>query len=279
MNLKTDGDARSIAAVARLSLDGNRERIEGMKETYDRLFAMIATLGALLAFLGFKGFESFMQARDDAQETVERSKGAVLEAEGAKTQADAALKELHQFLRVDYPKDNSAEINVAHGLVMREIAVLYSCMAEKMGKDIKDFPEYREVLHLSLVYLNKVRLQADRLDKRVIARALITIGNVESLLGNSRGALEACQEVIEKHSPDDESAHFNAACYACRLGAEEAAKESHKTAKAYADLSIARLTRAIELLPSNRLDASTDKDFVWLREQGNPAFMSLLAEP
>src|SRR5690606_11406564 len=106
------------------------------------LFAFIATLGAVLAFLGFKGFESFIQARDNAFETVENSKAAVHDAHSAQAQAEAAVEKMQTFLKHDYPRDIGAEINIAHGLVLREVGAVYQCLATHLNKPVSEFPEF-----------------------------------------------------------------------------------------------------------------------------------------
>lgn len=273
----------AVSTVAKLALDTTKERVDGMKDTYDRLFAMIAALGALLAFLGFKGFESFTLAKKHTAETVEKAELAVAKAnaakeraERAKEQADEAVKKLNFFIDVEYPRNNVAEIEVARGIIMREIAGVYQAVAKRCGQDIKDYPEYRKAIDLGLIYLKNAVAEPERLEPETVSRALITMGNLYRRMSNIHGAVEACQRVVKEFSPNDTIAHYNLACYYCLLAEQEekGAGSAHQV-QAYAASAIAALERAIELDSSNRADARTDDDFVWF--QSHPAFKALVA--
>ncbi|NMK45506.1 hypothetical protein [Achromobacter sp. Bel] len=262
-------------AIAKFAVDSTKDRIDALRESYEKLFGVIATLGALLAFLGFKGVESFMTARAKAQETVEKASAAVASAQDAKIQAETAIERLRVFLEEDYPRDNRSEVNVVHGIVMREIAEIYGKLSEAQGND-KQCPEYIDALEQSLRYLQKVPYGADGIDPKIACRALVSIGNVKRRLGDIRGALEACQMVLDKYGKDDDSAHYNLACYSCLLAAEATKNHRHSTAMGHGSTAIAGLKRSIELDPRCREAARNDPDFAWFRERGDPAFLQLL---
>lgn len=267
-------DSTAIA-IAKFAVDSTKDRIDSLRESYEKLFGVIATLGALLAFLGFKGVESFMTARTKAQETVEKASAAVASAQDAKNQAESAIERLRVFLEEDYPRDNRSEVNVVHGIVMREIAEIYGKLAESHGRP-KECPDYIDALEQSLRYLKKVPYGSEGIDPKIACRALVSIGNVKRRLGDIRGALEACQLVLDKFGKDDDSAHYNLACYSCLLAEEASANHRHSTAMGHASTAIAGLKRSIELDARCREAARNDPDFAWLRERGDPAFLQLL---
>lgn len=279
----TPSEVATVSTVAKMALDTTKERVDGMKDTYDRLFAMIAALGALLAFLGFKGFESFTLAKKNAAEVVEKAELAVAkanaanqQAERAKEQADEAVKKLNFFVDVEYPRNNLAEIEVARGIIMREIAGVYQAVAKRCGQEIKDYPEYRKAIDLGLSYLRRAVSAPERMDPETVSRALITIGNLSRRMNNIHGAVEACQRVVNEFSPNEAIAHYNLACYYCLLAEqEEKAGGAPQQVQSYAAAGISSLERAIELDGSNRADARNDDDFAWFQQ--HPAFKALVA--
>jgi len=268
-------DARSITAIAKLAMDSTKDRVDALKESYEKLFAVIATLGALLAFLGFKGVESFLLARTKAQETLEKAEKAVEKADAAKSSAEQAIESLKKFLHEDYPRDNRAEVNVAHGLVMREIAEVYGALSVACGGP-KGCEQYIESLEQSLRYLNKVPYGTPGLDPKIACRALVSVGNVKRRLGDVRGALEACQQVLENFDGNDVSAHYNVACYSCLLAQNAARNGRHGIAKDHAAQAIASLRTAVELDRQSQERARADDDFAWFRDRKDPSFMAIL---
>jgi ElaB/YqjD/DUF883 family membrane-anchored ribosome-binding protein len=253
-----------------------------MKDTYDKLFAVIATLGALLAFLGFKGFESFVQAKAKAEQTVEKAEQAIRDASSAKDQAEQAIAEHHKFLTEDYPRNNSSEINVAHGLIMREIAEVYDAVAKHLSKEEAspvEFAERRMRLRDSLNYLERALDNSDTLEIKVVCRALGTVGNVKKMLSDNVGALRAAKGVV-KRDPADPSGHYNIACYSSLVGEEEAgrcgAEQEADQVAIYVDDGLVALAQAIRLNDPFRTRAKTDKDLTWLRD--HPMYSSRFFE-
>lgn len=262
-------DQKSISDIAKLAIDASKERIDAMKETYDRLFALIAALGALLAFLGFKGFESFALARAKAETTVEMAEAAIQGAAAARERAEDAIAELHRFLTQDYPRNTTAEINVAHGLIMREIAEVYEAVGGRMSLHGRPdtFPERRQCLRDSLAYLDRALTGVSGLDTKVRCRALGTVGNVKKRLGDPVGALEAAIETI-RLAPNDPWAHYNHACYACLVAAWEVAISGDGGGEQigrFAEEALSSLSTSIAHCEPFRDRASKDADFEWLR--------------
>ncbi|MBD9434252.1 hypothetical protein IB257_30315 [Achromobacter sp. ACM03] len=258
------GEAQAVSAVARMALDATKERIDAMKDTYDRLFAMIATLGALLAFLGFKGFESFVRAKESASD-------AVIEAEDAVDLAKGAVAKQEQFLDVDYPKNTSAEINVAHGLIMREIAEVYDAVGKQLRTEAGEaftFPERRARLKDSLMYLERALKNENNLDIKVKCRALGTVGNVKKRLNDTLGALGAAKRVVE-HDATDPSAHYNVACYASLAAEQEAGRcssdDEASHVQEYVQLAFESLREAGKLHQRFLAQAKEEHDLRWLR--------------
>jgi hypothetical protein len=262
-------DSRSVSDIAKLAIDASKERIDAMKETYDRLFALIAALGALLAFLGFKGFECFALARAKAETTVEMAEAAIQGAAAARERAEDAIVELNRFLTQDYPRNTTAEINVAHGLIMREIAEVYEAVAGRMSLHGKSdtFPERRQCLRDSLAYLDRALASVSSLDTKVRCRALGTVGNVKKRLGDPVGALEAATETV-RLAPHDPWAHYNHACYASLVAAWEVGMSGDSESEqigGYAEDALSSLRTSIAHCEPFRDRASKDADFEWLR--------------
>ena len=74
---------RPLADIAKMTLDATKDKFDSLKEANDKLFSVLAAMGALLAFLGFKGLDSFMTAKTKAEEAVDRANLAQKEADRA----------------------------------------------------------------------------------------------------------------------------------------------------------------------------------------------------
>ena len=74
-------ESSNIINIARLVLDGSKEKYDSIKDTYDKLFSVIAAISALITFLGFKGVDSFLTAKKNAEETLLRAQKALETAE------------------------------------------------------------------------------------------------------------------------------------------------------------------------------------------------------
>ncbi|ODV43324.1 hypothetical protein AWV79_18125 [Cupriavidus sp. UYMMa02A] len=255
-----------ITDVAKMALDATKERVDMMKESYDKIFSFIAALGALLAFFGFKGLETFMATRARAEEATAQAEAAAADAESAKREAREAIESFNDFRKNQYLIDNSAEINAAHGIVLREIADLYrkvKQMDDLMGMEAdKARAEYFAYLENSLYYLDLATVKPEGVAPRILTRVYGTKGNVYRRLGNYHAALQAAEQVM-KINPSDHSAYYNAACYKTLLAADEHAKASpnHAAISHYEKDMAKYLKRAIELNPEYRGSAKDECDF------------------
>lgn len=268
-----------ITDVAKLAMDATKERVDMLKESHDKLFSLIAAFGALLVFFGFKGLETFNATRKRAEETVEQAAEAVREAEEARQLAEKSVKELQNFVENRYTKDNTAEINVSQGIVLREMADLYNVILERIekgenGNNPDTDKHFCSYLRSSLVYLDSVTDNPEGLDKKIVSRAFIAKGNVFSMLNELPSALKMAEMVITKHNPADHSALYNGACYSCRLAARAVESDDHQAAVEYESKAISYLRRALELNPDYSAEAKADKDFKHFATKSN--FLALV---
>lgn len=279
-------DGRSVADVAKMAIDSSKDRADAMKDTYDKLFSLFAAFGALLAFLGFKGLDTFVAAKRRSEEIVVTANSAVdaanearARAEEAVARADQAIKDHAEFVKVRYAADNSAEINTAHGIIMREIASLYEVLLKMHKPDavVETDSSYRSYLDIGRHYLDKVTDRPDGLSAKVVARAFITRGNILRRQGDYLGALKMAEIVIDKYHPSEQTpALYNAACYCCLLAEQEASITNNGRSRDYRQRSLAYLKRAIEADPNLREDVVDDPDFNWFRERCDPRYGELL---
>lgn len=265
---------RPITEIAKMALDTSKDRIEGIKENYDKLFAMIAAFAALLGFLGFKGFESFAQAKARAEETVAKADVAVKRAEDAQRRVTESIEEHKIFRTEEYPKFASAELYLAHGIILREIADVYEVIAKQLsqaGQNI-EFGEKVARLQESLAYLERSLDHCDRNNYRVRARALGTLGNVRKRLDDPMGALTAAKGAANA-APDDPSAYYNVACYAAMVAEDKAKKCSPDSEEAmvtpFVDMCVEALTTAVKLHSKFSGKAMKDPDFEWVRKHAS----------
>jgi hypothetical protein len=247
-----------------------------MTATYDKLFSLIAALGALLVFFGFKGVESFVNARTRAEETISKAEEAVLKANDAQLIAEEAIQSLNNFVENRYLKDNSAEINIGQGLVLREMAEMYRLIVSKTAIMQPDDQEYCSYLRQSLYYIDKVTDHPEGVDPKILSRAFIVKGNVFTRLGEQTSALKMAEIAFEKYDSLDFSAYFNAACYSCLLAEKHAAKNDHSGAAHYEGLSIKYLRQAIKLRDDFREIAKKDTDFEYFRRNNHANYLSIV---
>ena len=263
-----------ITEIAKMALDTSKDRIEGMKENYDKLFAMIAAFAALLGFLGFKGFESFAQAKARAEETVAKADIAVRRAEDAQRRVTESIEEHTKFRTEDYPNFASAELYLAHGIIMREIAEVYEVMGKHLSQDGKqvEFVEKVARLQESLTYLERSLDMCDPSNDRVRSRALGTLGNVRKRLDDHMGALSAARRAATA-APNDPSAYYNVACYAAMVAQDKAKKCSRESEGAlvgpYVDVCIDALSKAVKLHGKFASKAMKDADLSWVRDHAD----------
>lgn len=271
-------DARSVSDIAKFAIDSSKDRADAMKETYDKLFSLFAALGALLAFLGFKGLDTFMVAKQRSEEIVQTANAAVERANAAYERAERATKDHEDFIRVRYAADNTAEINTAHGIVMREIAELYSVLflLHDPATDISKNAKYRDYLDLGRHYLDKVTDRPENLNVKVVCRAFVTRGNILRRQGDYQGALKMVQIVLERYDDKDLASLFNAACYCSLLAKCEDDLGNKKRCREHRQSALGYLKRAVELDPNLKEDAENDEDFQWLRTSDSARFDELV---
>jgi rubrerythrin len=265
-----------IAEVAKMTIDATKERIDMMKESYDKLFSLIAALGALLAFFGFKGVETFISTRAKAEETVEKAETAIAKAKAAQETAEAAVASLNNFLHTKYEKDNAAELNVSQSIILRELADMYKELTSKETAMNPKDSTYCEYLRSALYYIDKVTDNPEGVDVRILSRAFVVRGNILSRLGDRTGALKMVEIAFGKYFTGDHSAYFNAACYACLLAGECAKNDDHRGAVGYENKSLSYLKQAIDLWPDYRAAALKDNDFEYFREKKYSPFLALM---
>lgn len=259
-----------LTNIAKLAIDATKERIEMMKENYEKIFSFIAAFAALLAFLGFKGIETFTQTKNNAQEAEKQAKAAAQAASKAKEEAQAAIEELHNFIENQYKIDNSSEINVSHGIILREIANLQKSLADQNNEECKN--KHREILRQSLYYLDLATKNKAKVSPRILSRAYVTKGNVQNMLGDYSKALDAALAAIEVNEKDH-SALFNAACYYSKLAEKYYSESDFNYANTLVNNAIKSLKIATDLNPAYIETMKTEPDFDYIKNF--PAFKSI----
>lgn len=259
-----------LTNIAKLAIDATKERVEMMKESYEKIFSFIAAFGALLAFLGFKGIETFSQTKKNAMEAANQAEAAARDAATAKEEAQAAIKELHDFIENQYKIDNSSEINVSHGIILREIASLQKSLTDQNNEECKK--RHRDFLRQSLYYLNLATENKSKISPRILSRAYVTKGNVQNMLGDYSKALDAATEALAVNQ-DDYSAHFNAACYNSKLAEKYNSEGDYSHAATLVNNAIKHLKAATKMNPEYREIMKTETDFNYIKDF--PAFKSI----
>lgn len=255
--------------IVRVAMDASKERIESIKEGNDKLFSIISALAALLVFLGFKGVETFRSLNTQAEETLRNSKIA------SETASQTTI-ELKDFFENKYPKDNTAEINVAQALVLREMADLYRgvvCRDGPLSDQCQD--TYDNYLDDAIMYLNRVCNHAVGLEKKTVSRALIIRGNVLKMRGRTKDALASVLDAHENYDETDSSALYNAACYSSLLAKEAIDSSRNTAATKHISECIGYLRKAIKMKDDYVRTAMTDSDFDHLRNSKSPQFLSI----
>lgn len=261
---------RTIADVAKLALDGSKDKYDSIKDTYDRLFSVIAAMAALIAFLGFKGVDSFVSAKQKADETVQH-------AEEAQQKAKQSLTEVDEFINKRYPADNRAEINAITGILMRHIADAYKQTLCKILPDHK-FNEdvfYIDCIDQGIRYLSKVEAKRE-VDTNVLTRAIITKGNLYRRKGQLEAAITLLEELQQKYGITDDAAIYNIACYACEVAKNFANQKNSVMADRFIQKSLDCLRKTIQMSEDSRGAAKTDPDFQWFRDTENQTYLALV---
>jgi len=256
--------------IVRVAMDASKERVESIKEGNDKLFSIISALAALLVFLGFKGVETFRSLNTHAEETLEKSREA-------RESAEETTEELKDFFENRYHKDNTAEINVAQGIVLREMAELYRKVVCNFGPiPLQCQNEYFAYLEGSVEYLNRICDNPENVDKKTVSRAFIVRGNVLKLMGKVKEALDSVVLANQLYDPEDYSSLYNAACYCSILSRAASAKNNHQEAVRYETKAFGFLRKAIQMNDACIGDAETDQDFDDFKVGNNPHFMAIL---
>jgi hypothetical protein len=267
---------RPVADIAKMTLDASKDKYDSIKDANDKLFSVLAAMGALLAFLGFKGLDSFMTAKSEAEK-------AVVEAQKAQEEADKAAAKLSAFLDKAYQTENRAEINVSHGIALREMAAVYKQGWDLQNHDKKPLPplppsgieQYRAYLSKALYYLDAALQNRDDLDDILILRAMGTQCNVHRRLGDHEMALAIARQIIATYPKKDDSAYYNAACY-CSLIGQRWATTNESAPADFSVLALGYLREAIVLEPENKKEAMGDTDFTWLKSAKGEEFNELV---
>ena len=270
---------RPVADIARMTLDASKDKFDSLKDSNDKLFSVLAAMGALLAFLGFKGLDSFMAAKTKAEEAVEKANLAQKNANLALKEANSATDNLNNFLKTVYQITNRAEINVSHGITLREMAAVYKqCWdLQNPGKGLpaNGLDQYRAYLNKALYYLNTALCSRNDMDENLILRAMGTQCNVYRRLDDYETALVIARQIIDVYPEKDDSAYYNAACYCSLIGQRWVNKIQEAAPADYSALAIDYLRQAIAMDSENKKEALKDPDFTWLKSANSQEFAEL----
>ncbi|QET03301.1 hypothetical protein FOB72_15405 [Cupriavidus pauculus] len=261
---------RTIVDVAKLALDGSKDKYDSIKDMYDKLFSVIAAMAALIAFLGFKGVDSFFAAKQKADDTVAR-------AEEAQRKAEQSLSEVQDFIKRRYPADNRAELNVVTGMVMRHIADAYKAILDqcKPGHKFEEDKVFLECLDKAIYYLNAVDSR-EAVDDMVLKRAIITKGNIYRRMGQLEVAIRLLEELQQKYDIVDEVAVYNIACYSCLVAKKFADAGNSVQADKFILKSLDNLRFAIKMSEESKNEARIDADLAWFRDTKNHSYLAML---
>ncbi len=274
---------RPVADIAKMTLDASKEKYDTIKDANDRLFSVLAAMGALLAFLGFTGLDSFLTAKNTAQKSELRAHEAEQRADAARHRAEEASKKLDEFLQTTSVLRNRAELNVSNGIALRETARVYKDIWVLLNPNplIKAMPksgneDYQGYLKQSLRYLEKALKEEGDLDPPIIQRAMGTQCNVHRALGNYLEALQVAEVLIAKYGEDADPAHYNAACYCSLLGEQFKNADLDELSKKYTERAFDYLKVAVLIDPENRTDADKDDDFSGLKTADHARFLEIV---
>jgi tetratricopeptide (TPR) repeat protein len=260
----TQADVATIAKMTIESVDG---KYASLKESQDRLFSIIAALGALMTFLGFKGFDSFFKSKE---------------------QADAAAKkaeEVKKFLDEQYEIDNRAEFMVIEAATLRNDADLYANIKQKPSNELLCDSYYRTLLVNAKKYL-EAAIELDSKNTLVHIRALGVLGNVYYRFGDYRQAKDCVVKVIKLAEKKGHSgsgnvidAHFNCACYATKMAASLHLTGEAEKIKEAVELGKEALKKLREYLIYEDIDdVNSDSDLEFLRIHMKAEFDAVIAE-
>lgn len=262
---------RPVADIAKMTLDASKEKYDSIKDANDRLFSVLAAMGALLAFLGFTGLDSFLAAKTNAED-------AAVKAQQAQDKVEKASGRLSKFLDEAYKTENRAEINVSHGITLREMAAVYR-QGWELQNPTMELPsnglvQYRAYLNDALHYLDAALRNKEGLNEILILRAMGTQCNVYRRLEDYEMALAIARQIISSYPGKDDSAYFNAACYCSLIGQRYKVLGGSPPAD-YGTQAMDYLREAIVMEAENKKVASGDADFKWLKDEKSTEFTKL----
>lgn len=227
------------------SIDG---KYTSLKESQDRLFSVIAALGALMTFLGFKGFDSFFKSKEAADLAAKKA------------------EEVSQFLEKQYEIDNRAEYMVIEAATLRNEADLYAEITQKtLGDSFYEDRLYRAKERVD----DAISLDSKNLD--VHFRALGVLGNLHYRFKDFKAARDCSEKIIklaEKNNKSHElpaiDAHYNYACYSSRMAEQAQSDGNIKKAIEYGEAALAKIENylTLEVCQADILDQESDFEFL-----------------
>ena len=256
-----------VATIAKMTIESVDGKYASLKESQDKLFSVIAALGALMTFLGFKGFDSFFKTKEQADAAVQKA------------------EEVKKFLDEQYGIDNRAEFMVIEAATLRNDADLYASITQKNTEELLCDSFYKSLLVRAKQRLEDA-IELDAKNTFVQFRALGVLGNINYRFRDYKQAKDCATKIIklsEKKghagSLDAIDAHFNCACYATRM-----AESLHQTGDAgkineAIGLGKEALGKLREYLTFENLDdVNTDPDLEFLRIHMRAEFDAVIAE-
>ena len=267
LNTKTD----ITAEAAHFAIDSSKDNIAYIKEVQDRLFSLIAALGALLVFLGFKGVESYLATQKKVQE------------------AENEMQKYKEFFSTLYEKNNRAAVEIAESAALRDIADMYASIMKHFSQNTT-WVSSSDKTYIKYLHDAKKKLSAviqDRTPKRenddhqISVRALFVLGNIYYRLSDYESALITVQKVLEDYISNDEDndALFNSACYSSMLASSLMNQGNAKDANIYAGQSLYFIAEFIKSSANKSLAKSLvehDSDFDYVRANLDSDYKKIL---
>lgn len=262
-NKSKTSDQNEIANIARLTMESSKEKYDSIKDLYEKIFSVIAALGALFAFLGFKGADSFIQARQKAEETLKT--------------AEAAQDKINKFLSEIYPKNNKAEVNITTGIVLRHIADAYEKILRKTTPDhaLATDPDYCNFIESGLYYLDAAE-KSTGLDEAMRTRIALTKGNMYKRLGDYKQAIYTLEQQIKNNECSDDGIYYNLACYYTLQAQVSASSNKSAEATKEEDKALGYLEKALVMNRDNIDLAKNEEDFSYFRNNRHQGFDATL---
>lgn len=244
-----DNSSQDVATIAKMTIESIDGKYAALKESQDRLFSVIAALGALMTFLGFKGFDSFFKSKEAADLAAKKA------------------EEVSQFLEKQYEIDNRAEYMVIEAATLRNEADLYAEITKKTLGD----SFYESYLYRAKGYLDAaISLDSNNLD--VHLRALGVLGNIYYRLNDFKSARDCSERIIKLATkngkvsePPAVDAHFNYACYSSRMAEQAQSEGNIKKAIEYGEAALTKIENYLSLETCQTDVLDNERDFEFLR--------------